>query len=205
MKDFFRDRRPHEGLPYDDYLAAWRAEKDAPLGQEADKETRKRHYYVRYNYERSEQMHAQYEPSAALREAARHIRQPQLWMVLTENWCGDSAYNLPVIADAAGLSEQIDLRILPRDDNLDVMDQYLTGTSRSIPKLVAFDAEGAELFAWGPRPAEAGQRFEQLKASGKEKEEVVQELLAWYEADGGQQVDAELAAQLQEAVSARTE
>ena len=205
MKDFFRDRRPHEGLTYDDYLAAWQAEKDAPLGHEAGKEARKRRHYVRYNYERSEQMHARHKPSTALQETVRRTEQPQLWMVLTETWCGDAAYNLPVIAHAAGLSEQIALRILPRDDNLDIMDQYLTGTSRSIPKLVAFGETGEELFAWGPRPAGAARRFEQLKASGKEKEAMIQELLAWYEADGGQQVDAELAAQLREAEPVRTD
>jgi hypothetical protein len=77
-------------------------------------------------------------------------------MVITETWYGDSAQNLPIIAKAAELNNKIDLRILLRDSNIDIIDHYLTnGQSRSIPILVAFDLDGNELFKWGPRPLTA--------------------------------------------------
>lgn len=206
MNDFFEEGRPHEGLSYDEYLADWRAQKDAAPNGEESKEERKLRHYVRYNYERSEQVHARYEPSEKLREALDEIDTPQLWMVLTENWCGDSAFCLPVIAEAAGRAEQVTLRILPRDENLDIMDQYLTDGSRSIPKLVAFDAEsGEERFVWGPRPQGAQERFDEEAAKNDDKEAIVQGLLEHYEDGGWKAVDTELAEALAQAHQPRAE
>ena len=200
MKDFFQERRPHRGLSYDDYLAAWRSEIDRAPSGERSTEERKRHHYVRYNYERSEQVHARSEPSAELRAAMDAIEAPQLWMVLTENWCGDSAFCLPVLADAARLSEQVTLRILRRDDHLDIMDQYRTDGSRSIPKLVAFSEAGAERFQWGPRPRGAQRCFARAAERSDRKEDVVKALLAHYEEGGWQAVDSELADAVREGV-----
>jgi hypothetical protein len=195
MPTFFDERRPHDGLTYADYLDQWTRAAEASL-EDLDKDERKLLYYARYNLERSQQVHAAYEPSPALQAAVAALDAPQLWMVLTETWCGDSAYNLPVIAEAAALSDHIDLRILPRDENLDIMDQYLTGGSRSIPKLVSFTEEGNELFQWGPRPAGAVQLREELKAEGASAQEMIQHLLDWYAHGGWQEVDDELVAEL---------
>lgn len=198
MKDFFRTRRPHQGLTYEAYLTAWREEAEAPVGG-LDKDARKVRHYTAYNLERSEAVHAAYTPSDALREAVTQIETPQLWMVLTEAWCGDSAFCLPVLVEAARLTEHVTLRILLRDDNLDIMDQYLTnGASRSIPKLVGFAHDGAELFQWGPRPEAAQRLYDQERAAAKDKETAIQTLVAWYEEGGWHDVDRELAKALEE-------
>jgi hypothetical protein len=89
------------------------------------------------------------------------------------------------------------LRILHRDDNLDIMDQYLTGGSRSIPKLVAFSQEGSERFQWGPRPDEGQRLFDHLKEQGRDKMEIVEELISWYEDGGYENVDEELVETIQ--------
>ena len=192
MKVFFEERRPHDGRTYEEYLAEWREEINTPL-EDLDKEERKYAHYARYNYDRSEHVHDAFEASEELQQAMAAIETPQLWMVLTENWCGDSAYNLPVLQEAARLSDQVELRILYRDENLDIMDQYLTGSSRSIPKLVAFGAEsGEELFQWGPRPQGAQQRRQELLSEGAHQERVVENLLAWYESGGWNEVSQEL-------------
>ena len=180
-------------MSYEEYLAAWRAQKDAEPGRHLSKEERKMLYYIRYNYERSEQVHTRYEPSEKLLQALQSLDEPQLWMVLTENWCGDSAYCLPVIAEAAQRTARVTLRILRRDENLDIMDQYLTGGSRSIPKLVAFGEAGEERFVWGPRPRRAQARFEQEAARSEKKEEIVKGLMAHYDSGGWRDVEAELA------------
>ncbi|RYG74513.1 thioredoxin family protein [Lentibacillus lipolyticus] len=79
-------------------------------------------------------------------------------IVLTEDWCGDAMLNIPIlirIAEKAGISAAF----LPRDENLELMDQYLTnGTSRSIPKFIFIDNNGNEVAVWGPR-AEKIQEF----------------------------------------------
>lgn len=189
--------RLNKGLTYAEYLAAWRDKlKTSTTG--LDKDARKRIHYVRYNIERHDRVAGAYRPSDALVQSAAAIDRPQLWMVLAEEWCGDAAFAMPIIAAAAGNSDHVELRILRRDDNLDLMDRYLTNGSRSIPKLVAFDMNGEELFQWGPRPATLQALREDLVAKGMEPGAIVQALVAWYEAGNWSEIDAELAALIEE-------
>jgi len=160
-------------------------------------EERRYQHYTKYNWKRAAMVESKYKASEALAEAMRSINEPQLWMVITDDWCGDSAFTLPAIARAASLSDHVTLRILRRDDHLDIMDQYLTNGSRSIPKLVAFSSDGEELFTWGPRPVAAKRLRERLIAEGKEGMEVVEPIVAWYEGGGYEDVDGELLSQLQ--------
>lgn len=89
----------------------------------------------------------------------RKVKQENLRViVLTEDWCGDAMLNVPIllkIADKAAM----DVRMLLRDQNLELMDQYLTnGTSRAIPIFIFIDVEGNERAVWGPR-AETAQNY----------------------------------------------
>jgi len=71
-------------------------------------------------------------------------------LVITEDWCGDAMMNNPVlrrIAEAAG----IEVRCVYRDQNLDLMDRYLTNGGRSIPVYLLLSQEGEVLTKWGPR------------------------------------------------------
>ncbi|UJL45144.1 thioredoxin family protein [Virgibacillus sp. NKC19-16] len=79
-------------------------------------------------------------------------------IVLTEDWCGDAMMNTPVLLRLAEKSD-IDVRMLLRDQNLELMDQYLTnGKSRSIPIFIFIDEHGNEVAKWGPR-ADKVQQF----------------------------------------------
>jgi hypothetical protein len=72
-------------------------------------------------------------------------------IVITEDWCSDAMMNVPVLlslAKAAGMN----VRVLQRDENLELMDQYLTnGTSRAIPIFIFINEKGEEQAVWGPR------------------------------------------------------
>lgn len=186
-------RRIRAGLTYEAYRSDWQAELDH-LPKGVDKTTRKYWYYKKYNWERAERVRAAYEMSPGLREALASVEEPQLWLVLTEAWCVDSAYSLPIIAAAVQASPSVDLRILPRDENLDLMDQYLTNGGRSIPKLVAFGEDGTERFRWGPRPEPAQTLRARMKEGGASGAELSQAVITWYEASNWQVVDAELGA-----------
>ncbi len=88
-----------------------------------------------------------------------HNLQSRKWrgIVLTADWCGDAALNVPIIQRMAEVS-QIELRFLNRDENLELMDQYLTNqTSRSIPIFIFIDEAGEEKRVWGPRAEEVQQ------------------------------------------------
>nr|WP_263323741.1 thioredoxin family protein [Neobacillus sp. Marseille-Q6967] len=91
-------------------------------------------------------------------------------IVLTEDWCGDAMLNNPVllrIAEAAGM----EVRFVLRDQNLELMDQYLTnGTSRAIPIFIFIDQDGNEVGVWGPRAPEMQAMVEKGRSALPDKE-----------------------------------
>jgi hypothetical protein len=92
-------------------------------------------------------------------------------VVLTADWCGDAMVNLPIFIRLAS-EALIEARYLVRDENLELIDQYLTnGKSRSIPIIVFFDSEGNELGKWGPRAASVQQLVDDLRQDVPDKED----------------------------------
>ncbi|WP_156288541.1 thioredoxin family protein [Oceanobacillus salinisoli] len=86
-------------------------------------------------------------------------------IVLTEDWCGDAMLNIPIllkIAEKAGM----EVRMLLRDENLELMDQYLTnGKSRSIPIFIFVDEQGNEVAKWGPRAKKVQECVDQKRST----------------------------------------
>jgi hypothetical protein len=66
--------------------------------------------------------------------------------VITEDWCGTSLAHFPPLAKLVSGRPEIEMRIFLRDENPDVMDQFLKrGLYRSIPVFVFFDEHMNEL------------------------------------------------------------
>jgi hypothetical protein len=83
----------------------------------------------------------------------RELPQTLHVLVLAEDWCGDVINNLPVLGRLAAESGKLNVRVFLRDQNLDIMDQYLkNGEFRSIPVFVAFDQNFNELGNMKERP-----------------------------------------------------
>ncbi len=116
------------------------------------------------------------------------------WLVLTEGWCGDAAQSLPVINKLAELNEKIDLRIISRDENDELMNNFLTNGSKSIPKLIAYNNETKEVLdSWGPRPSIARKMVIDYKAEhGSLDPEFKQNLQVWYNQDKGKNIVEDL-------------
>ena len=67
-------------------------------------------------------------------------------LVITEDWCGTSIAYVPFIARLVDGRPGIELRVFLRDQNPDVMDQFLKrGMYRSIPVIAFFDKDMNEL------------------------------------------------------------
>ncbi|MDC1465931.1 thioredoxin family protein [Polaribacter sp.] len=119
----------------------------------------------------------------------KKVKQPQTWLVLTEGWCGDAAQNLPILNKIASGNANIDFKIVLRDENLDLMDLFLTNRGRSIPKLVALDKDNNVLYLWGPRPAIATKMVVAYKEkNGALDPQFKQDLQVWYNKDKGKSV-----------------
>jgi len=117
----------------------------------------------------------------------------QLWLLITESWCGDAAQIVPVLARLAGLSSTIQLRIILRDEQLDIMDSFLTNGGRAIPKLIGLNPDTFEVnWHWGPRPQGASDLVIRCKNEGLEKEQISLALQEWYNQDKGIGVSEEL-------------
>lgn len=117
-----------------------------------------------------------------LKNETMNTKYKWIWLVITEAWCGDAAQNNPVIAKIAEINPNIELKYILRDENLVVMDVYLTNGDRSIPKLICLDSQTFEEFGtWGPRPAIAQKRFMKDKADPNvSHEEMVKNNQLWY-------------------------
>ncbi len=116
------------------------------------------------------------------------------WLVLTESWCGDAAQTMPMMNKVAELNDNISLKVILRDENLEVMNRFLTNDTMSIPKLVMVeDATGDILGEWGSRPKTATQIVIDYKNEfGTLTSEFKEELQVWYNKDKGQSTLSDL-------------
>lgn len=92
-------------------------------------------------------------------------------LVITEDWCGDAMMNTPVLLHLAKKSH-MEVRMLLRDDNLELMDQYLTnGKSRSIPIIIFINEDGEEVTHWGPRSEAVQKEVDSIMDALPDKED----------------------------------
>jgi hypothetical protein len=106
-------------------------------------------------------------------------------LVLAEDWCGDASNTVPILAKFADTVPGLELRIIRRDQNPEVMDRYLTNGSRSIPIVIALDDEFRELGYWGPRPTVL-QTWVMANRGSIPKAELYPQVRTWYARDRGE-------------------
>jgi hypothetical protein len=145
--------------------------------------------------------HAAAPPAYAERVEATGRRWHLLSM--SEDWCGDSVNTLPWVDALAASTPQLDHRIIPRDEHLELMDAHLTnGTARAIPIVILLDERFVERAWWGPRPRELQAWFESPEAQAMTKDERYKVLRTRYARDRGRAIMDEIVAMI-EAVAAR--
>ena len=111
------------------------------------------------NRERFEENERAFQPSAEDLAAFTDLPRSLPVLVLAEDWCGDVIDNLPLLGRLAQESGKLDVRIFLRDQNLDIMDQFLNqGQYRSIPVFAFFDDQLNELGRFIERPESVTQR-----------------------------------------------
>ena len=123
-------------------------------------------------------------------------------LVLSEDWCGDASNTLPALARFAEAVPGIELRVLKRDENPELMGRYLTDGARSIPLAIVLDAAYEPVGCWGPRPAEL-QRFvlSERRAGVKDKGDLYKDVRRWYARDRGETTLRELLGVLEKATA----
>ena len=148
--------------------------------------------YGKLNRQRMKRLDKTVKLNDSLKEKARAVNRKMIWLVITEGWCGDAAQNIPVIEKIAAENPNIETRYVLRDENLDLMDKYLTNNARSIPKLICLNKETLEeIGTWGPRPQATMDYFYEMKAQGLEKPQMMENLQRWYLQDDEQSIQNE--------------
>ena len=149
--------------------------------------------YSKLNFSRMKRILKTTPVSKAVSETVDCLSDKLTWIVLTESWCGDAAQNIPVFTKIAEANPNINLRILLRDENPELMDQYLTNGGKSIPKLICVDENFNELGTWGPRPKFLQDWLYENKANPKmSMAELKKEFQIWYTKDKGQTLQKEM-------------
>ncbi|HEU4791830.1 MAG TPA: thioredoxin family protein [Flavobacterium sp.] len=132
--------------------------------------------------------------SEEISEKLKVLEKEYIWLVIAEGWCGDAAQILPILNKMAAESDNIDLKIVFRDLNDDLMNQFLTNGARAIPKLLIIDKElGKVCKHWGPRPKGATDLIKNYKEQfGIVDEDAKTQLQLWYLHDKGLSVQNEV-------------
>jgi Thioredoxin len=110
---------------------------------------------------------------------------PNYFLILTEGWCGDAAQLVPLFDKMNAIQGNKETLIVLRDENLELMDLYLTnGKSRSIPIVLCISSETNEvLWQYGPRPKAAQKILDDAKLQNLDLEIQKEMLHKWYAED----------------------
>ncbi len=94
---------------------------------------------------------------------------PAKMLVIGEDWCPDVYRGMPVmarIAEASGM----DMRVFPRDENLDIMNEFLNrGEHKSIPVAVFYTKDQEYIYHWIERPVLANEERPQIEEAVKKE------------------------------------
>lgn len=148
--------------------------------------------YTRLNWSRMNRWLKTGILSQELKNTLRQINAPQHWIVITEPWCGDAAHSVPFIELAARENPLVRVTYELRDSEPFRINEYLTNGTKSIPKLIIRDAEGADLGTWGPRPADCQRVYQRLREEKADFERTKTEIQQWYNRNKGKDIQEEL-------------
>ncbi len=150
--------------------------------------------FTKLNDKRMKRLDKQTKLSETTKEKTQRIQKDFTWLVLTESWCGDAAQTLPILNKFAETNPKIELKVVLRDDNADLMNGFLTNGSKSIPKLIVLEKDTNKVVSsWGPRSEKATDLVNGYKEKhGKLDAEFKKDLQLWYNSDKGVHIEKEL-------------
>ncbi|WGF91634.1 thioredoxin family protein [Aequorivita marisscotiae] len=155
-------------------------------GRTTGEQTQEKIDYTKLNFSRTKRLDKTAIISEESMEVFKNVSEKQTWLVISEPWCGDAAQTLPFLNKIAQLSENIDLKIVLRDENPELMDEFLTNGSRSIPVVIMLDADFNVINTFGPRSKAATKLVADYKERHGKIDDAFKEMLQnWYNNDKG--------------------
>lgn len=122
-------------------------------------------HYSELNEVRMKRLEKTLKLDPEVEKTLQNLKSNQTWLVISEGWCGDAAQILPIIKLMSEASENIDLKLVFRDENEELIHLFLTNGAKSIPKLLVLDESFNLINHWGPRPEGAKNLIIEYKAN----------------------------------------
>ncbi len=173
------------GINHDTYNQQFQQKADKPEDWEYGQ-------YIPLNFSRSQRLNKTFK----LKPEEIHLlkkAKKQLWIVISEHWCGDASQIVPVMRKMSESSNgQIEMRLILRDDYPELIESHLTNGSKSVPKIIQLDPNFHLINDWGPRPVEAQQIVNDWKKDPNAKPHYAETLHKWYAMDKQQRITSEL-------------
>lgn len=150
-------------------------------------------YFTRLNTERTKRLEKTTVINDELKKEVEKINHPLIFIFIAEAWCGDVPQNLPVIKKIAELNSLIRLKIILRDENENVMNEFLTDGAKAIPICLIIDEVNYDVIGkWGPRPAPAQEMVREYKRTKLiSHDELTKNIQLWYAKDKTQTIQNE--------------
>lgn len=143
-------------------------------------------HYSELNEVRMKRLEKTLKLDPEVEKTLQNLKSNQTWLLISEGWCGDAAQILPIIKLMSEASENIDLKLVFRDENEELIHLFLTNGAKSIPKLLVLDESFNLINHWGPRPEGAKNLIIEYKANhGIVDEAAKTALQKWYLDDKG--------------------
>jgi arsenate reductase (thioredoxin) len=128
-----------------------------------------------------------------VREIIHSLNSKLHILVINEAWCGDGAHLLPIFGKMKEASQHIELKILLRDEQPELMDRYLTdGTKKAIPIFIFLDEQYREIFYWGSKSAAVQKLINTMKDEQVDADIIKEKQHLWYARDRGVTTQHEL-------------
>ena len=149
--------------------------------------------YSKLNDKRMDRLDKTLKISEETAASINSLKNDFTFLVIAEGWCGDAAQILPVLNKISEASSKINLKIVLRDENEELMNQFLTNGSKSIPKIIIVDNQSNVINSWGPRPSIASKMVLDYKEkNGSLDAEFKKNLQVWYNKDKGSNTQEDL-------------
>lgn len=148
--------------------------------------------YSKLNKQRMKRWDKTFQVDPEMASTIKSYDHKRTWLVISEGWCGDAAHIVPIMHKVAELNPNITLRIVLREQNEALMNDFLTNGGKSIPKLIMYNPKDQTVEnTWGPRPEGATKLYNKYKKQD-DFEALKKALQQWYNKDKGQSIAHEL-------------
>lgn len=160
--------------------------------------------YVQYyaiNLQRMRRIKKTFKYNPGLEKRAKSLNTDLKFLIISEGWCGDASQILPVV-DTLANTMNIESRIVFRDENLDLMEDFKTNGTLSIPIIIGVTPEGEEALRFGPRTAKGMEFTNRFKQDPDKysKNDFHEDLQRHYNDNHGQDIIIEILDLIQETI-----